>query len=33
MNDIFSVEGLLSLNSLLYDLDFVDSNIVGDLAS
>ena len=32
MNDIPTVEDLLTLNILLYDLDFVDGNIVGELA-
>ena len=33
MNDIPIVEDLLSLNILLFDIDFVDDNIVGELAS
>ena len=32
MNAIPIVEGLLTLNNLLYDIDFVDGNIVGELA-
>ena len=32
MNDIPIVEDLLTLNVLLYDIDIVDGNIVGDLA-
>ena len=32
MNDIPTVEDLLTLNILLYDIDFVDGNIVGELA-
>ena len=32
MNDIPTVEDLLTLNILLYDMDFVDGNIVGELA-
>ena len=32
INDIPIVEGLLTLNILLYDIDFVDGNIVGELA-
>ena len=32
MNDIPIVEDLLGLNILLYDIDFVDGNIVGELA-
>ena len=32
MNDIPTVEDLLPLNILLYDLDIVDGNIVGELA-
>ena len=32
MNDIPTVEGLLTLNILLYDIDIVDVNIVGELA-
>ena len=31
-NDIPFVEDLLTLNILLYDIDFVDGNIVGELA-
>ena len=30
MNDIFIVEDLLSLNILLYDIDIVDGNIIGE---
>ena len=33
MNDIPTVEDLLALNILLYVIDFVDGNIVGELAS
>ena len=33
MNDIPTVEDLLTLNILLYDIDTVDGNIVGELAS
>ena len=33
MNDIPTVEDLLTLNILLYDIDFVDVNVVGELAS
>ena len=33
MNDILTVEGLLTLNILFYDIDFVDGNIVAELAS
>ena len=32
MNDIPTVEDLLALNILLYDIDFLDGNIVGELA-
>ena len=32
MNDIPIVEDLLTLNILLYDIDMVDGNIVGELA-
>ena len=32
MNDIPTVEDLLTLNILLYGIDIVDGNIVGDLA-
>ena len=32
MNDIPSVEDLLTLNILLYDIDIVDGNLVGELA-
>ena len=32
MNDIPTVENLLTLNILLYDIDIVDGNIVGELA-
>ena len=32
MNDIPTVEDLLTLNILLYDIDIVDANIVGELA-
>ena len=32
MKDILTVEDLLSLNFLLYDIDIVDENIVGELA-
>ena len=32
MNDIATVEGLLTLNILLYDIDILDGNIVGVLA-
>ena len=32
MNDIPTVEDLLNLNILLYDIDIVDGNIVGELA-
>ena len=32
VNDISTVENLLTLNILLYDIDFVDENIVGELA-
>ena len=33
MNDIPIVEDLLTLDILLYDFDFVDGNIIGELAS
>ena len=32
MNDILFVEDLLTLNVVLYDIDIVDSNIIGELA-
>ena len=32
MNDILTVEYLLTLNILLYDIDIVDGNIIGELA-
>ena len=32
MNDVLTVEDLLTLNFLLYDIDIVDGNIVGELA-
>ncbi len=32
MNHIPIVEGLLSLNILLYDIDFVEGNIIGEIA-
>ena len=32
MNDFPFVEDLLTLNILLYDIDFVDGNIIGELA-
>ena len=32
MNDILTVEDLLTLNNLLYDIDNVDGNIIGELA-
>ena len=32
MNDIPIAEDLLSLNILVYDVDIVDGNIVGELA-
>ena len=32
MNDIPNVEDLLTLNILLYNMDVVDGNIVGELA-
>ena len=32
MNDIPTVEDLLTLNILFYDIDIVDGNIVGDFA-
>ena len=31
MNDVHTVEDLLTLNILLYDIDIVDENIVGEL--
>ena len=31
MNDIPTVEDLLTLNILLYDIDIVDDNIIGEL--
>ena len=31
MNDIPTVEDLLTLNILLYDIDIVDGNIIGEL--
>ena len=31
-NDIPTVEGLLTLNILLYDIDIVDGNIIRELA-
>ena len=31
LNDIPTVEGLLTLNILLYDIDIVDGNIIGEL--
>ena len=31
MNDIPIVEDMLTLNILLYDIDIVDGNIIGDL--
>ena len=31
MNDILTVEDLLTLNLLLYDIDIVDGNIIGEL--
>ena len=33
MNDVPTVEDLLTLNILLYDIDIVDGNIVGEFAS
>ena len=33
MNDIPTVEDLLTINILLYDIDFVDGNIIGKLAT
>ena len=33
MNDIFLVEDLLTRNIVLYDLDIVDGNIIGELES
>ena len=32
MNEIPFVEGLLTLNIVLYDIDVVDGNIIGELA-
>ena len=32
MNDIPIVEDVLTLNIVLYDIDIVDSNIIGELA-
>ena len=32
LNDIHFVEDLLTLNILLYDIDIVDGNIIGELA-
>ena len=32
MNDIATVEDLLTRNILLYDIDIMDGNIVGELA-
>ena len=32
MNDLPTVEDLLTLNSLLYDIDILDGNIIGELA-
>ena len=32
MNDLTTVEDLLTLNFLLYDIDIVDGDIVGELA-
>ena len=32
MNDIPTVEDLLTLNILLFDIDFVDGNFIGELA-
>ena len=32
MNDVPTVEDLLALNILLYDIDNVDGNIVGEIA-
>ena len=29
MNDILSVEDLLTVKNVLYDIDFVDGNIIG----
>ena len=31
-NDIPTVEDLLTLNILLYDIDIVDGNVIGELA-
>ena len=32
MNNILTVEDLLNLNILLFDIDLVDGNIIGELA-
>ena len=32
MNHIPTVEDLLTLNNLLYDIDIVDGNVIGELA-
>ena len=32
VNDISAVEDLLTLSTLLYDIDFVDRNIIGEFA-
>ena len=32
MNDILFVEDLLTINIVLYDIDIVDGNIIGELA-
>ena len=32
MNDISTAEDLITLNIVLYDIDIVDGNIVGELA-
>ena len=32
MNDIPTVEDLLTLNILMYDVDFVNGNIIGEIA-
>ena len=32
LNDIPTVEDLITLNSLLYDINIVDGNTVGELA-
>ena len=32
MNDIPTIEDLLTLNILMYDIDIVDGNIIGELA-